>query len=340
MKQNISFFIIIFLIYSCDKNKDIEITSKQKIDIEQYTISKDSIIKQNKDKRQFVESPKLIKKINLSNLEIYRPYVYKCNNGYLYIFDYSSFKIHKINLEYFKEVDVFGSGKGRGPGEFINVNDIIFDKKNIYISDGRKRTIEVYTKKGDYVRNIKTNKAYPHRVMIYKNQIVIYNLFDLINPLYVYNKKGDFIKKTGGPLFDKELDNYYYYESNIIKTSNNSFLQIPRILGLIVSYKNFEINLVKETIDGRQDPKHRGKPTLETAANSKINDNNLILYRDNRKTQTKSDQFFDIYNNNSLEYKYSFKIDKNIVYFNIHNNLLICTDDKLDFIYVYNIENL
>ena len=78
-----------------------------------------------------------IKTIDLEPLKIYQPLNIKVvDSENIYLLDYSVQAVKKI---YIKNLDVMniGKGKGKGPGELINITDYFIDNnQNIWIVDG------------------------------------------------------------------------------------------------------------------------------------------------------------------------------------------------------------
>lgn len=338
MKKIIFIVSCLILISNCSKNK-MDLTKTQKEHLESHFNYGSGYIRQSNKERTFIDVDFSYSRISLDSLGIYRGGTYKCDDGYIFINDYSSCLIHKISLNDIGDHSILGKGIGKGPGQFLNLTGMTFNEKYIFLADGRKRTIEIFNKKnGNFIKSIKTKNANPFRIFMYNDNILIYNIIDRIYPFYLYNTDGNFIKKFGGPLVNKNLLSIHYHESNILKNSEDSFYHISRILGLIGKYENEKLVQVSETIDGVQDPdiiKH-GRPRLFTAAHVGLTKDHIICQVKNYEKNTGNtgntvvDMFFDVYDRQTLNYIHSFKLNADVIEFILYDNLLIGVDKNYD----------
>ena len=308
----------------------------QKIYLENHFSEVDKIIKQNKNKRNLIKSPKLIDILHCDSNNIYKPWLIDAHKNYLYIVDYSNFKIHKICLKNLKQELIFGKGKGRGSGGLLNVNDIAFGKDKLFLADGKKRTIEIYSTNGKFIKSIKI-KAHPHRILINTNtkRIISQNTDDRVRYFHLYDYNGNLLKKFGGPLVNKELNSPHYHEFSFLQLSDSTFLQLTRVLGVMGFYRNKKLRFIKETIDGIQDPNIlEGRPTLFPASTAELYHDNFILLATKYKDGI-TEHYCDIYDKESLSYLYSFEISDPCGDITVHNNKLILRNYKNNNLYIY-----
>ncbi len=342
-------FILLLVANRCDKNntQEIKLSKKRKTYLDERIIGLSNIKRQNIRTRKFIHTPKIIKKIKLEH--IYRPYISELHDKYFFLIDYSSMIIHKIALNGNKKLS-FGKGKGRGPGELINPMDIEINDEKILIADAKKSTIEVYTMDGKYIKTIKLENCIPYRFIIdkSKNEYIVNKDNSIIFNFYRYDLNGNLIKKFGAPLVNKKLKSRLYHESQICKISDSTFVQIPMRLGIIGFYKNDTLQYIKETVDGIQDPNY----IVMKNGYENINRNNylytcqlvssnksMIVMERLKSKDGKKERCFDIYDKNSLDYLFSFKLpvknisisltDQFIVTHN-YNNIVIMELPKLN----------
>jgi hypothetical protein len=337
--KTVTILILYLLLISCGKNKDIDDSFKsldssiKNVILHSYNKSKKE--KQSSHKRNFKSTPELIKKFYIGD-SVFNPGLMDGIDSSLYILDLSSMRINKINYMLGRVNNSFGKGKGHGPGELIRPTDMVV-ADHVYISDVSKGTIEIYSLSGTYLNTIKLNSCSPYKFIITKNHdIIINNELDLIFPFYKYNSEGAFLKKFGTNLILRNIKSGLFHDMKLCTVSDTSFLQLPIRLGVIGLYKNDELVLIKETIDGKQikpdgiiygeNYVHADKLNyLYTSLFETRNDNFLILYSKKSKKGIK-EGVFDVYNINTLNYLTSFKLEGNIYGISLINDKLLTLD--------------
>ena len=134
--------------------------------------------------------------------------------GHVYVADQGAVKILEFNAdgEFVQEI----GEKGRGPGEFQSITDLIVQKDKIYVWDAYARKIEVFSLDGSYVNQIEMPDANSGRMAEGPTDETITLLYsgdsDLFSSGYiahVYNSQ-DFSKVATGI----KQDDYYPLENN------------------------------------------------------------------------------------------------------------------------------
>ncbi len=324
-------FIVLLLIHCNNDNKykELGISDEQIKYIDSILYNK-NIRKQETKSRSFVQYPDKIQSIKFR--ELYNPAFADVYKNYIFIIDYSSMFIHRISLKDTNDYLVFGNGKGRGPGELINPINFQLYKNKIFISDAAKHTIEIYSISGKYLKSIKLEECAPYRFIIDKKneKLIINNQYDNVFLYYKFDFNGNFLKKFGAPLIMEKINSGLYHESFIHSLNENSFLQVPLRLGVVGCYRNDSLIFIKETIDGIQkNPK--GIVTTETGEYVNKNDflytclkissnNNYVLMARLISKENIRTSCFDLYENKTLKYCYSFKLPIKIKNIFLHYN--------------------
>jgi hypothetical protein len=326
--------IISLQLNSCVKNTDesfdsLDENSKDMI-LDIYNRCKKE--RQSADKRKYSSAPILIKEIYFGD-SIYNPGLMETIDSSIYILDLSNMMISLIDYSTSCRISSFGNGKGRGPGEMIRPTDMKITD-NVYISDVSKGTIEVYSQNGKYIKSIKLNSCSPYKFILNENQeFIINNELDKVFPFYKYDKEGKFLKKFGTNLILRQIKTGLYHDLKLCSISGTSFLQLPIRLGVIGLYKNDDLMLIKETIDGKQTKPIGliyGENSIHTDRNNYVftalleacNNDYIVLYSKSKYGDEKKSSF-DIYRASDLDYLISFTIDTRVYGISLIGNKFI-----------------
>lgn len=337
------FSIILTMIIWCDYGQSAEIVLSpvEQAHLDKHFESMRKYKSQKTNRRIFKNVDFEYDKLNLDSMGISNGHYFQCNNGFMYINDYSTGLIHKIWLQNIGIRSVIGKGLGEAPGKFINVTGMAFDENHLYVADGAKGSIEIFNKKiGNHIKSIRLEHATPHRVHIFNRHMVIQNIEDGVYPFQYVEHSGSLGKKYGGPLVNKNIGLAHYHESHLLKDSENSFFYVSRILGLIGKYENEKLVQVYQTIDGIQDPdiKKHGRPGIFTAAHSGLSSNHIICLR-KKYGDGLVDMVYDVYGRQNVDYQYSFRLGADMINMVVYKNLLIGCDKNND-IHIFKIKSL
>lgn len=321
----LSISLIIFGIIITEKDDEINIklSPNEEEYLKKLTVSFSDIAEARTNERIFLEKAEKLREINISQIQT--PHYLKQYKNNIFMISGASRLIHRISLSQPNARFKFGKGVGKDPGEIIAYSGCVFYKNRLYILCDGKMTIEVFSINGDFIKSIQLTTG-----EINKLQFVKYNKFmgiarnNRIKYYYIYNFKGELINKIGGPLINKKVVSYLYHENNIYQLSDSSYLQVPTRLGIFGYYEDDSLIYVQETVSGIRDPKiqvsYLGDDRYMESANftnnyfpcRSITGNNKLLIFQAVKIENKINKsIFDVYDKNSLEYKYSFRLDGN-----------------------------
>lgn len=319
------FFLASLLLNQCKNQNEyiFKLSLEEKIYLKQHTVTQSDIKKAKTNKRKFLKIIEKYDEIDIS--EIPPPHYLKYYKNYIFMISGASRLIHRISISHPEHRITFGEGIGKGPGELIAYSGCVFYENKMYILDERKLTIEVYSIEGDFIRSIKLEEGSIRKLQfINDNKLIGITNKNPIKYYYVYNFKGELVKKIGGPLINKKIHSVLYHENNICQLSDSSFLQVPIRLGIFGFYKYDSLIYVKETISGFRDPKIQNKsleggkhmesanfnnnyfPCINVASNSE-----LIIFQARIINNNIYKSIFDVYDKNSHNYLYSFRLDVN-----------------------------
>ncbi|HOP60910.1 MAG TPA: hypothetical protein PKZ60_05805 [Candidatus Saccharicenans sp.] len=299
------------------------------------------ILPQEKKKRQFSESePVLIKEINLDELKNppYRISFLKFDeNGSLFMLDYRQGLIYKITFssdwKNFQH-SFFGKGIGQGPGEVSQVTDFKIFNGDIYLVDGGKGAIEIYTTDGAYKTSMRTGNLVPRKLTVLKDSLVIETLVPSDHLFYLFDLSGNFKYSFGEYLEKRGKENTVYQDNELSESfSEKYFYYLPRLFGFVALYDGDKLVMVKETIDGIK----KGSRNMPVVENIK----GIIVRKADRKFQTVSEyslsdkylliraydyeekeSYWDIYEAKTFDYLLSVKNEPSASYFALYGNVI------------------
>lgn len=76
--------------------------------------------------------------------------------GHLFVVDYGDLRIKEFSPDG-RFLRAYGNGKGQGPGEFTNLNDVAIGPEGIWVSDYSNGRISVFAPDGRMLRTLKTD---------------------------------------------------------------------------------------------------------------------------------------------------------------------------------------
>ncbi|HQE64158.1 MAG TPA: hypothetical protein PKV90_04940 [Candidatus Saccharicenans sp.] len=299
------------------------------------------ILSQEKKKRQFSESePVLITEINLYELNN-APYQLSClkfdHKGRLFSVDYKRGLIYRFDFSPdWKKIQSFsfGKGLGQGPGEVSQVTDFKIFNGDIYLVDGGKGAIEIYTTDGAYKTSMRTGNLVPRKLTVLKDSLVIETLVPSDHLFYLFDLSGNFKYSFGEYLEKRGKENTVYQDNELSESfSEKYFYYLPRLFGFVALYDGDKLVMVKETIDGIKKGS-RNMPVVE-------NISGMIIRRADRKFQTVSEyslnhkylliraydyeekeSYWDIYEAKTFNYLLSVKNKPSSSYFALFGNIV------------------
>lgn len=153
-------------------------------------------IEQQADRRTYMEAfdRTPVHQIDLEELELYRPEIIDADSkGNLAIFDYSQFKIFYFPNDFSGAYTTFGSGKGRGPDEFINPTDLKFDEKgNVWLIDPSQARLTIWSSNGDILKTVTPKPVIPERLAISQTSYgILSNSYRSEGLLYLFDRSTD-----------------------------------------------------------------------------------------------------------------------------------------------------
>lgn len=221
MKKKLYFIIGIFLIISCKPTKTSSL----------FTLNKIKSFDRLSD-------GSLISDVRCMSI----------NNDFLYIADYNSSELYKLNSKKLSVESIIGKS-GDGPGELDGLAHFYIDQNDfIYLQNDFKRSFEIYNKDG-YVNTFKvpqehTTMKFDYRFFTTEERVYTTNS-SVLAPILILNSKNDSSIKKGVP-FSFELNqrnknrnntNLLRYKNTIISISDN----VP-----VIKIYNEDLKLLKE----------------------------------------------------------------------------------------------
>jgi hypothetical protein len=173
--------------------------------------------------------------------------------GNIYVADYGDMRI-KLFSSSGDLVNVFGSGRGQGPGELASITDIAISEDGLWVADNRNGRVLVFSKSGGVLRTVKT-ESQPYRLVVLGN-----GRFASMAPFYldhlfkVFNLRGEAVKRFGELKSDMKygsltLDGFVQVDSN------KSIYYAGIYIGVLAAYNiNGELKYMVATIDPSSDP--------------------------------------------------------------------------------------
>ncbi|MDZ7773654.1 MAG: hypothetical protein U5K31_13080 [Balneolaceae bacterium] len=106
--------------------------------------------------------------LNITDLDIYRPYLFSVddNSGNMAVYSYADHRAYIIFNDS-KSVKIYGKGQGGGPEEFRNPTDIKFDKSgNFWIADPHLARISMWSPDSGLIGTINHQFAVPEKISV------------------------------------------------------------------------------------------------------------------------------------------------------------------------------
>lgn len=229
MKLTVKCIIILVLsvIISCTTNKNEDISFKRIFEINNDDLKagpmffSDIFTEVNYIKLE-TQKDNLIRDLRKLNIKDDRLYIFSWNG--LYVFDNQGKYLFKLDKS------------GRGPGEFINANDILIDDNTIDILDIGQRKIVKYDKTGNFIDEFRYGEIYASRFFKIEDDIYIF---------YVSNRKHP-------DLFDNKHFNILIYKNDIIQNAFypiTAFRENLRFMPLRNFFKSGSLTLFQDVFN-------------------------------------------------------------------------------------------
>jgi len=248
-------WITLYLIPGCKESKRSS-AEGHNLTSPEYPVQ---ILSQEKDRRVFSsENPEIVTEINFEELKNppFKPnYLHFDKYGAFYTVDFHQCLVHKFSpspdWKHFQHI-YFGEGRGQGPGEFSQILDFKIYLDNIYLVDEGKGAIEVYSTDGAYKGMIRLNNGLiPRKITFFNSKMIVEAMLPDRPLFYAYDLDGNFLYSFGELIEKKNQENKIYHDNYLSDCfSENCFYYLPRFFGFVALYRDSNLILVKETIDG------------------------------------------------------------------------------------------
>ncbi|MGF1671130.1 MAG: 6-bladed beta-propeller [Balneolaceae bacterium] len=175
---------------------------------------------------------------------IFRPMTLKVFDGNIYLSDFTDFSIYEYDL-YGNLIGKIKTGRGRGPGEFLNLTDFDVIDKTIWAVDSQNMKISSFSvETGELLTNIPVNRR-PMRIACLKNVFII-QWFGTEKLFSIFNYNGEELKQFG-EIIEKQRQHIASLDGTLISNYNDRFIYIPFYASLIYYFESDGklINVIK-----------------------------------------------------------------------------------------------
>ncbi|APF17173.1 hypothetical protein Calab_1693 [Caldithrix abyssi DSM 13497] len=309
MRKYILYFIVVLMIlFSCKK------TIEKKIEIIPVKIYEQNIHQRVWKKCNF----DLIAKIKSDSL--YNPISLKVDNEEnIYVYDLPKQKIKMISNEG-KYIE-YGSGRGKGPKEFLNLTDYYIDSL-VYIVDPNLSKVAIFKKDGRFIEDFKLKKIRPYR-------FVSIGKYYLIRPVNLTERLFILLDKNFKKI--SEIGNFFEYiepiKRSILFDGKLCTNGIDKIYyGFLYSGIIAKYDIINDTFEYYNTIDKTKLPQIEKIAGGKgvkapkkspkacidifFDDDKVYILTNTTKNK---EPVLDVYNSN-LSYLFSFRLPSDKIY--------------------------
>jgi len=272
--------------------------------------------------------------------EVYTPVNLISRDEYFYVGDWSDNKVKKIDAEG-NIVEVFGNGKGEGPGEFLRINSIDMDNSGrLWIADELTGRITIFDEIEDFkVINL---KLMPNKLSVLDdNSYVISNRFDTRLTISSLNSSNILFSEA---ILSQERELWSrVFTSTFMKADSNSFVRILYYTTDIVKFNaQGEILFVRRPIEAfdiedlkiippRQYEENQQQFFYEISPNSKlpqmhglhIDERYIYILTSEVQGELFIRDIIDVYDLQTGDYLHSFRTPEPIYYFSLMGNTMM-----------------
>lgn len=296
-------------------------------------------VEQNSNERNWIEvSLELLS----TNTEFWDSSFLKAGKGdFFYVSDGIDLLIKKIDLAG-NVVQIFGKGKGRGPGEFITLNSLYIDENDrIWVGDPSNGRITIFNQDGSW--DIIHNEDIPMRVLPLNNDLyVVEPRFD--SQLRFKDLAGQTIRYTKPLLVDEGPLWAYIFFSEFARDGDNGIIRSFHYTNEFVRYtEEGEIVYFRQPINPPDlsklkilPPKryeenqqvwfnelaHTSYLQVQQTRQVRISNNKIHLLISHVQNEERFSNFVDVYDWLTGDYLYSYKLPKSVTTFDITENYI------------------
>ena len=272
--------------------------------------------------------------------EVYTPVNIISGDEYFYVGDWSDSKVKKIDAEG-NIVEVFGKGKGEGPGEFLQINSIDLDNSGrIWISDELTGRITIFDDIEDFeVVNV---KIMPNKLVVLNDKyFVISDRFDTRLKISSLNSSENMFseaivsrdRELWSRVFDStfmkadssNLVRVFYYTTDIVKYNEEG-----EILFVRRPIEAFDIEDLK-IIPPRQYEENQEQIFYEVSPSSNlpqmhglhIDERYIYILTSEVQGELFIRDIIDVYDLQTGDYLHSFRTPEPIYYFSLMGNTIL-----------------
>ena len=298
------------------------------------------IQRQKASERKYVENGfTLLRKVNLASTVYYPLFLVLDSDNTIYLLDRSTGFIHKFSIQDSEHV-VFGNGKGQGPGELMEPQDIDVYLSKIYIADPPNGSLKIYSTNGTYLTDLTLNlqKLIPRKVVAMDHRLLIEPYTSQGVPFYYFDSSGTLISHFGDYIDQRSLGNGVYHDNDILRLSDSRFAHFPTYLGFAAFYDNDSLLFCKETIDGLKSPVsynnmvigegitvNKIEKTFYTASMIASNKKNILVQAYDIK---KRKLYYDMYKSDNFDYEFTLSGLPVLEYFDMNDSFFAGVRDS------------
>jgi hypothetical protein len=262
------------------------------------------------------------RKIFTTSESLFTPSKVRVKGRFLYIFDFGDLKVKKFSF-YGKFLEMYGKGKGQGPGEFLNPTDFVVDDSlNIWVNDPYLMSITVIGTDNSIKRTFRP-KNMSLKICLAGGKVILVRAVPVECMFDVYSYNGDYLYCIGNNLFPEQskLEFSLLFGGYIDCDSEFLYWAFDRLNYLFaINLKDGKLKYLVKTIDEITPPKikvidtksgpiYKVEEDKEFSALSMNLVGNEIFVTSGKNWQSRdSITYIDVYSSFDGRYLYSFKI--------------------------------
>lgn len=246
---------------------------------------------------------------------------------------------------------VFGSGRGEGPGEFLNPTDVKVRNDTVFVADGMSRTLSVFDRSGSLINSQDSPLQSISRIAVPAATRSIVLQGNYREGKFASFNPGRNLKLNDSQhiVFGKLISDFRSRNSllsGLIQSTDDGFVFVPRFYGAIISYSvDGTLNYARETIAAGRD-----LPTIESTTIAggftvrpvgrvyhnriSIVDEMLVVQsRDLHSYRSDSIGALDFYESATGDYKYSVRLPRRVREAILTEDYLFGTADTLLYVW-------
>ena len=262
------------------------------------------------------------RKIFTTSESLFIPTKVKVKNNLLYVLDFGDLKVKRFS-PYGKFLEMYGKGKGKGPGEFLNPTDFVVDDNlNIWVNDPYLMSITVIGADNS-IRKTFRAKNMSMKICLAKERVILMRAISLEYLFDIYSYNGDYLYSIGSNLLpeqsnpgfslllggDIDCDSEFLY---------GAFDRLNYLFG--INLKDGGLKFLVKTIDDITPPKIKVIDTKDgpiykveedrefSALSMNLVGNEIFITSGKNWKSRDSVTYVDVYSSVDGRYLYSFKI--------------------------------